>query len=102
MLSQIDVDKLVKEMSLNDSGNKGLKHKSSTSNNGASKNKVCYNSIFHLVRLMEFFFAFICNKSIFSVYHDFFYYFQVRKFEVLGNYNQKDKNEKLLVIKNMV
>ena len=55
MLSQIDVDKLVKEMSLNDSGNKGLKRKSSTSNNGASKNKVCYNSIFHLVRLMEFF-----------------------------------------------
>ena len=55
MLSQIDVDKLVKEMSLNDSGNKGLKHKSSTSNNGASKNKVSYNSIFHLVRLMEIF-----------------------------------------------
>ena len=55
MLSQIDVDKLVKEMSLNDSGNKGLKCKSSTSNNGATKNKVCYNSIFHLVRLMEFF-----------------------------------------------
>ena len=55
MLSQIDVDKLVKEMSLNDSGNKGLKRKSSTSNNGATKNKVCYNSIFHLVRLMEFF-----------------------------------------------
>ena len=55
MLSQIDVDKLVKEMSLNDSGSKGLKCKSSTSNNGASKNKVCYNSIFDLVRLMEFF-----------------------------------------------
>ena len=41
MMSQIDVDKLVEEMSLNDSSNKGVKRKSSTSVNNAIKKKVC-------------------------------------------------------------
>ena len=40
LLSQLDVDSLVKGMSLNDSG-KGVKRKSGTSQNVGNKKKVC-------------------------------------------------------------